>query len=124
MIYLDTHVLVMLFQDVRLIGKQSRRALQRDVAILISPIVTLELQFLYEIGRIRYTPKTILHAMEKELGVQLCARGFADVIAAAQEMTWTRDPFDRIIVAQASLQGNKLVTKDATIQKHYRPAIW
>jgi PIN domain nuclease of toxin-antitoxin system len=38
--------------------------------------------------------------------------------------TWTRDPFDRIIVAQARLRGAPLLTKDRTIQTHHAEAFW
>lgn len=34
------------------------------------------------------------------------------------------DPFDRLIVSQASLQEAPLVTKDGDIHEHYRGALW
>ena len=37
---------------------------------------------------------------------------------------WTRDPFDRIITAQAELCGAKLLTKDRTIHNYYVNAAW
>ena len=38
--------------------------------------------------------------------------------------TWTPDPFDRLIVAQARLLDASLITKDELIHKHYKKAIW
>lgn len=40
------------------------------------------------------------------------------------DLSWTRDPFDRIIVAPASLNHNILVTKDQSILKNYENAKW
>jgi PIN domain nuclease of toxin-antitoxin system len=37
---------------------------------------------------------------------------------------WTRDPFDRLITAQAASYNQVLLTKDETIRKHYANAIW
>jgi PIN domain nuclease of toxin-antitoxin system len=49
---------------------------------------------------------------------------FGAVAAGAIEQRWTRDPFDRLIVAQAELAGAELVTKDQSIRTHYRGARW
>jgi PIN domain nuclease of toxin-antitoxin system len=37
---------------------------------------------------------------------------------------WVRDPFDRLIVAQASANDAPLITKDEKIRRHYKRAIW
>ena len=42
----------------------------------------------------------------------------------ALELDWTRDLFDRLIVAQAALDGAALVTTDKVIRKHYSKAVW
>jgi PIN domain nuclease of toxin-antitoxin system len=38
--------------------------------------------------------------------------------------SWTRDPFDRIIVSQAALRNAPLVTRDQVIRDHYSQAVW
>ncbi len=43
---------------------------------------------------------------------------------AAVPMTWTRDPFDRLICAHSAALGIDLVTKDRIIHDHYDGAIW
>ena len=53
-----------------------------------------------------------------------CSMPFRDVAMEALQEKWTRDPFDRLIVANAKAAGAPLVTKDEHIRKHYRRAIW
>ena len=42
----------------------------------------------------------------------------------ASQLSWTRDPFDRIITAQSAIDRSTLITKDKIIQKHYEYAVW
>jgi len=37
---------------------------------------------------------------------------------------WTRDPFDRLIVAHAIKANCNLLTKDEKIRKNYAHAVW
>jgi len=54
----------------------------------------------------------------------VCDQRFDRVIEAAEAQDWTRDPFDRIIVAQAGLAAATLVTKDQPIRDRYAMAAW
>ena len=123
-IYFDTHAVVALYKDLDLLGEKARRLLRRQDDCAISPIVCLELQFLYEIQQIKHSPRQILRHLDNAIGLAICAKPFAAVIEEAESLSWTRDPFDRIIVAQASLDLNPLITKDARIHEHYRKAVW
>jgi PIN domain nuclease of toxin-antitoxin system len=84
----------------------------------------LELDFLYEIGRINEDPRTIMDLVfrDYELGVE--QEGWGRAAELASTLTWTRDPFDRLIVAHALVFGEPLLTKDRHIRKHYRHAFW
>lgn len=125
MIYLDTHVVVILhayFADK--IPQKSKDLIESSEGILISPMVHLELQYLHEIGRIHHTSTKIIHDLVASLGLQICPLSFPMVAAKAVHETWTRDPFDRIITAQARIDKAPLLTKDRTILKHYSHATW
>jgi len=125
MIYLDTHVVIWLFA--RKGEGFSIRALdliESDTAIVISPMVLLELEFLHEIGRTTLDSEPVYDYLNQRIGLNLCDHKFADVIRMAAKQSWTRDPFDRIITAQAAIGSDPLVTKDDTIRKHYRYAVW
>lgn len=125
MIYLDTHVVTDLgrSRDVQKLDKEARRLLNADNDRRVSPIIRLELEILFEIGRIKVPPDEILEALAEDLDLRVCGRPFADIARAAASERWTRDPFDRIIVAQARIAKAPLITRDTTIQSHYGKAI-
>jgi PIN domain nuclease of toxin-antitoxin system len=45
-------------------------------------------------------------------------------VLQALPLSWTRDPFDRLIVAQAAVRDAPLLTKDRAIRRRYRAAVW
>ncbi|WP_216700294.1 type II toxin-antitoxin system VapC family toxin [[Leptolyngbya] sp. PCC 7376] len=93
--------------------------------LLISPMVRLELQYLYEIERLGSSPQTILEYLAaKKSRLKVCQKDFDLVVEEALKITWTRDAFDRLIVAHASLHNNILLTKDRRILEHYDHAVW
>ncbi|WP_420643130.1 type II toxin-antitoxin system VapC family toxin [Candidatus Leptofilum sp.] len=124
MIYLDTHVVVWLYagQLNRFSGEVQSLLNEND--LLVSPIVQLELQYLHEIERITVSANAVLADLAARIGLQVCGKRFQAVVQAATAVSWTRDPFDRLIVANASLNDNLLVTKDQTMLANYPHARW
>jgi PIN domain nuclease of toxin-antitoxin system len=92
--------------------------------LLVSPMVSLELQYLFETKRIAQHAEKIVGELSKRIGLSICDQPFDEIIGVANRFHWTRDPFDRIITASASLQKRSLVTKDSSILAHYRWAFW
>ena len=92
--------------------------------LLLSPMVMLELQYLFEIGRLTVPPGTIIGTIQRAARLRICDLPFEDVARAALRETWTRDPFDRVIVAQARLRDIPLITKDRMIREQYERATW
>lgn len=123
MIMLDTHVAVSLAEG-RSGGLElaTRRALDRG-AVTISPAVLLELELLHEIGRLRTGAAAIARHLGEQLDIQMALEPFADVARAALDFGFTRDPFDRLIVAHAALLHAPLVTHDKLLQRHYPAAL-
>jgi PIN domain nuclease of toxin-antitoxin system len=92
--------------------------------MLASPIVLLELEYLREVGRLAATPQTVIAELKRRVGLEIQNRSLEAVAEQALDLDWTRDVFDRLIVAQAALDGAALVTTDRTIRKHYPKAVW
>lgn len=122
MTHLDTHVALWL------VAGETRRL--RGVtkwlrgALLVSPIVVLEMELLREIGRIRRPAEEVLAVLTEDHGVRQAAGDLEEVARIARELGWTRDPFDRLIVAHALASQATLLTADETIRRHYARARW
>jgi PIN domain nuclease of toxin-antitoxin system len=88
-------------------------------------MVLTELQYLFEIKRILKPPMALFNQLETLIGLRLSDHPFPAVAQTALFETWTRDPFDRIIVAQARSDGySTLISSDTKIQQNYSKTIW
>lgn len=123
-IYLDTHVVVWLFS--KELNKISKKALEliEDSELLISPMVVLELEFLHEIGRLNYNANTIVSSLFNTINLNVCKSSFDSIGYESLKHNWTRDPFDRVIVANASASGSLLLSRDRKILDNYDGAVW
>ena len=124
MIYLDTHVVVWLYAGELEKLSELSKTMINDNDIFVSPVVRLELQYLFEIQRITDDAKIIVTDLSDRIGLKICNKDFNAVISNALDYIWTRDPFDRIIVANAALNSNILVSKDRNILSNYKKAMW
>jgi PIN domain nuclease of toxin-antitoxin system len=109
-ILLDTHTLIWIEQ-----GHRRTRALAASGRRLyVSPANLLELQVLLEAGRIRFRRGSVSDIATRAawlLDDPPAAAWFDEALA----LSWTRDPFDRLLVAHAALRGWRLATGDAPL---------
>lgn len=87
-------------------------------------MVLLELALLEETGRTRVGAHEIVLGLSQSIGLELRGEPFAEVASEAARQTWTRDPFDRLIAAQAVVAGAGLLTRDRAIRKNLDVAVW
>ena len=124
MIYLDTHAVVALYGgEIKKLSDRGKKILD-EKQILISPMVVLELEFLREIKRIEVQALDIVNTLAEEIGLKICPLPFSKIISQSLTENWTRDPFDRLIVAHARAAKAPLLTKDGQIQDNYPQAFW
>lgn len=112
MILLDTHALLWLH-----LGHRNARPLA-DVRgrLFASPASLLELQFLLEAGRIRLKRGADLATVADDDRWAVDDPSATAWFERAREVAWTRDPFDRLLVAHAAHRGWRLATADAKIR--------
>jgi PIN domain nuclease of toxin-antitoxin system len=123
-IYLDTHAVIYLGQnEIARFGGKAREAVEGQ-DLLVSPAVVLELEYLREIRRLSIPAMELVQDLGDRIGLSVCDLPFLSVVRQALSEKWTRDPFDRLIVAQAKARGAPLITRDESIRSHYRQAIW
>ncbi|MDD2685571.1 MAG: PIN domain-containing protein [Gallionella sp.] len=123
-VHLDTHIVCWLYEGrTELLTTAAMNAIETSL-LQVSPMVQLELSYLHEIGRINRSSVSILEALALDVGLSVADVSFAQVTKAAEALIWTRDPFDRMIVAHCMVAGAVLVSKDALIQQHFSKVIW
>jgi PIN domain nuclease of toxin-antitoxin system len=123
--YLDTNVAIFLHSGN--VTQLTQRATEQieSADLLVSAMVMLELEMLYEKGTIKYAASQILSDLNQQIGLSVCQFPMAVVMNAALRVKWTREPGDRIIVANAIANNDApLVTSDRKIHERYPNAIW
>lgn len=123
MIHLDTHVAVWLRAGDKKRLRPIRSVLKRD-DLRLSPFVVLELQALFEIGRLRETGRWIAERLAEDHGVLVHDGGLGEAANRALDLSFTRDPYDRLIAAHALASGASLLTVDETLLAHVSCARW
>jgi PIN domain nuclease of toxin-antitoxin system len=123
--YLDTNIAIFLHagNSARLTQRATEQIERAD--LLVSAMVMLELEMLYEKGTIQYDAARILSDLNQQIGLSVCQFPMAAVMSSALTVKWTREPGDRIIVANAIANNEApLITSDRRINEQYQNAIW
>ncbi|HEX6513523.1 MAG TPA: PIN domain-containing protein [Chloroflexota bacterium] len=124
MILLDTHVAVWLYEgDLRRLPRRVHARLDQE-ALAVSPFVQLELAYMFELRRVSGHAEDVIVGLGSALGLVVIDIAASVVCAAAIALTWTRDPFDRLIAAHAIAANMPLVTRDETMRRHLPLAWW
>jgi PIN domain nuclease of toxin-antitoxin system len=86
-IHLDTHVVVWLYLG--LLERFPAAVTQRleNADLVISPVVSLELQHLHEIGRLKPNAATVTKDLEQRIGLDFSKASFNKVIEAATALS-------------------------------------
>ena len=122
-VFLDTHVVVWLFADADQIPLRIQNLLDKS-DLFISPMVRLELSFLAEIGRIKDPADAVIGALARDINLSIEEAGWLRAAEIADHLSFTRDPFDRLITSHAVCYGAPLCTRDSTILANYAEAFW
>jgi PIN domain nuclease of toxin-antitoxin system len=117
-ILLDTNALLWLDRN----HPRSRPLTRQRRRLYVSPASLLEIQLLTEVGRVRLrrgtTPVTLSRDERWLVDSPPSIGWFEEALA----LTWTRDPFDRLLVAHARTRGWRLATADAALLDRLGPA--
>ena len=113
---LDTHVLI--WWDAGLpMSEEAVEAIREADQVYVSAVTGWEIAIKASLGRLESTRSTVAAVTEsgfEELPVRL-----SHAEAVGELPPHHRDPFDRMLVAQAKTEGLTLVTRDRALS-HYR----
>lgn len=123
-VHLDTHIVCWLYEGrTELLSAAAMREIESGL-LQVSPMVQLELSYLHEIWRISRSAASVLEALASDIGLSVADVSFAQVSKTAETLVWTRDPFDRMIVAHCMVAGAALISKDGLIQQNFSKVVW
>ena len=124
MITIDTHIAIWLYENkLDNLTSRAKEAIENN-QIILPNMVRLELSYLYEIKRIKKKPETVINTLSEEIFLITPEVPMSLVVSNAQDLTWTRDPFDRIICAETLVHDARLVTHDGVIRRNFEFVIW
>ncbi len=122
---LDTHFLLDLIGASSAPIDAGHAALLADVEVVRSASIASiwEIAIKYRLGKLTLsTPLADLPAVFLDLGVSLLNIDHRHVLATLDPEPATRDPFDRLLLAQCQVEGMRLVTVDRALAAH--PLAW
>jgi PIN domain nuclease of toxin-antitoxin system len=119
---LDTHVFLWWRGDSRLLQRAARRAITDAPIVFVSAATAWEAAIKAALGRLRI-PDTI-EAGVIDSGFEKLPISFAHAEAAARLPPHHADPFDRMLVAQARLEGLTLVSHDRRLAAYEIEILW
>lgn len=114
---LDTHVVLWMLGDPERLGTTTRLAMDRtDNDVIVSVASVWEASIKAAQGRL-HAPPSLWDVAERS-GVRIVSIERNDALAAASLPPHHRDPFDRMLIAQARERGAVLVTVDSYAQAY------
>jgi len=125
MLLLDTHCWLWLKAEPDRLPSPLRRRITRDPAkLVLSAASVLEISIKQATGRLKLQvdPATLVEELVED-GVKPLDVTMAHALRLASLPRHHRDPFDRLLIAQALTEGFTLVTADAQILAYDVPVI-
>lgn len=124
---LDTHALLWwLFNDPNLSERARNAITDRTNTVVVSSASAWEITTKWRLGRLREAEDAVrrLPALLVECGFETLPISVPHALAAGALTIAHRDPFDRMLIAQATLEQFTLVTRDATIARLFADTLW
>ena len=117
---LDTHVVLWWDDASSSLGREARRAIEDAAAVYVSAASEWELSIKAALGKVRVR-RTIKDATTAA-GFELLTVSFEHAQAVRQLAPLHKDPFDRLLVATASVEGLTVVSADPSLARY--PIQW
>ena len=123
LLLLDTHVLLWAAAQPTKMTRSTRDLLKNTKnTLLFSAASIWEITIKHSLNRADFTvePRVLRRAL-LDNGYEELAITSAHAVAVDQLPPLHRDPFDRMLIAQATVEGATLITADATVAKYPGP---
>lgn len=115
---LDTNVLLWAIQDGSKLGAEARRLIDAGQDLFVSSASVWEIAIKRSIGKLTLNNADDPVAAMRATGTQELVITWKHAEAVTRLPPLHRDPFDRLLVAQALIEDLVLVTSDATLRRY------
>jgi PIN domain nuclease of toxin-antitoxin system len=113
---LDTHIALWAITGDAILGEKFLDRLRHDPDIFLSPVTLWEITIKQATGKLA-GPADLAERV-RDMGFRELPVTYAHAIAARRLPPHHRDPFDRMLVAQATVEGLTLVSRDESIARY------
>lgn len=113
-VLLDTHVLLWLMEGNPRLSSKASALIQDADAVYVSAASIWEIAIKWRIGKIEEDPEIIVEHLERA-GLRELQVANRHAVAAGSLPLLHRDPFDRLLIAQAIVEPMRLLTADARL---------
>ena len=114
---LDTHFLLWALLDAKRLAKYPW--LERHAPWGVSPVSLLEIQFLFEVGQLEILQPEFAEVVLDDPRFVVDEVPLLALVRHALALGWTRDPFDRLLVAHSMARRTPLCTLDRSIHENH-----
>lgn len=114
---LDTHVVLWAMQDSRSLSVTARSHLRKAEAVFVSAASLWEISIKADLGKLDVNVAH-LEEMLAEAGFQQLPVSWSHALKLRSLPPLHRDPFDRMLVAQALCEPLRLLTHDETLTRY------
>jgi PIN domain nuclease of toxin-antitoxin system len=124
---LDTHTFIWWDSEPAKLSPQALMVCQdRRNVLLLSVVSVWEMQVKLQLGKLKLTLplKEILEAQQQTNNIEILSVTLAHVLALESLPVHHKDPFDRLLVAQAIVEESALVSADPNIAKYAVQVVW
>jgi PIN domain nuclease of toxin-antitoxin system len=118
---LDTHVVLWELAGARTVGPRAQEAIERASELMFSVVSFAEIGVKAALGRLVVPADLDEHIMRS--GLRILGLAPDHGLAVADLPLHHRDPFDRLLIAQARCEGLTMLSTDARIADYDVPMI-
>jgi PIN domain nuclease of toxin-antitoxin system len=124
---LDTHTFIWWANEPEKLSPKALAACQNDSNTLLLSVVSVwEMQIKMQLGKLKISRpiEELIKTQQQTNGLQILSVELAHVLSLSNLPSHHKDPFDRLLIAQANVEGATLVSMDPAFSSYGVKVLW